>query len=341
VIRLDQLTKRYAGGRAAVEALDLEVTAGELVVLVGPSGCGKTTTLKMINRLVEPTSGRILLDGEDVTHADAVQLRRRMGYVIQQVGLFPHQRVTANIATVPRLLGWDRARIQARVTELLALVGLDAEQYGRRYPHELSGGERQRVGVARALAADPPVLLMDEPFGALDPITRLRLQDEFRRLQSELRKTVVFVTHDIDEAARLGDRVAVLSAGARLEQYAPPDEVLGQPASPFVAQFVGTDRGLKRLAVLPISGAALEDLPGVEKGAAVGDARAAAERESQTWDEIDVGATLRDGLAALLAREEGWVAVTDGDRYLGVLTPRAVHGAALRSSASAGTKPTA
>jgi osmoprotectant transport system ATP-binding protein len=338
VIRLEQLTKRYAGGRAAVDALDLEVAAGELVVLVGPSGCGKTTTLKMINRLVEPTSGRILLAGDDVTHADAVQLRRRMGYVIQQVGLFPHQRVTTNIATVPRLLGWDRSRVEARVAELLALVGLDPEQYGRRYPHELSGGERQRVGVARALAADPPVLLMDEPFGALDPITRLRLQDEFRRLQSSLEKTVVFVTHDIDEAARLGDRVAVLSAGAHLEQYAPPEEVLGQPASAFVAQFVGADRGLKRLAVLPVGATDLESLPGVAAGATAAEARAAADREGQSWAQIATGATLRDGLAALLAREEGWVAVVDGDRYLGLLTPRAVHAAALRSSASGGTR---
>jgi osmoprotectant transport system ATP-binding protein len=211
MIRLEGVGKTYDDGTVAVHELDLDVPEGETAVLVGPSGCGKSTTLKMVNRLIEPTTGQILFDGEDVTHVDPVKLRRRMGYVIQQTGLFPHQNVAANVATVPKLMGWDRKRIDARVTELLDLVGLDPGRYAKRYPHQLSGGQRQRVGVARALAADPPVLLMDEPFGAVDPIVRERLQGEFIRLQRELRKTVLFVTHDLDEAILLADRVAVLT----------------------------------------------------------------------------------------------------------------------------------
>jgi osmoprotectant transport system ATP-binding protein len=250
MIVLDAVSKRYAKGPAAVESLSMEIRGGEICVLVGPSGCGKTTTLQIINRLVEPSSGRVLIDGDDVTEMDAVALRRRIGYVIQQGGLFPHRRVADNVAVVPRLLGWDKQRTARRVSELLDLVGLDPDRYARRYPHELSGGERQRVGVARALAADPPVLLMDEPFGAVDPATRQRLQQELAELQSTLVKTIVFVTHDIDEAARLGDRIAVLSKGAVLEQYDPPVEVLGRPATAFVADFVGTDRGVRRLAVV-------------------------------------------------------------------------------------------
>ncbi|HJV09063.1 MAG TPA: ATP-binding cassette domain-containing protein, partial [Acidimicrobiales bacterium] len=234
MIRLESLTKRWDNGQVAVDALDLEVGAGEITMLVGPSGCGKTTTLKMVNRLIEPTSGRIFLDGDDVTGADPVELRRRIGYVIQQVGLFPHLNVADNVATVPRLLKWDKERTRKRVDELLDLVGLDPSRYRRRYPHQLSGGQRQRVGVARALGVDPPVLLMDEPFGAIDPITRDRLQGEFLRLQGEVGKTILFVTHDLDEAVRLGDRIAVLREGGVLEQYAPPAEILGRPASPFV-----------------------------------------------------------------------------------------------------------
>ncbi|MBW3627259.1 MAG: ATP-binding cassette domain-containing protein, partial [Actinobacteria bacterium] len=251
MIRLEHLTKRFAGGRVAVDDLTLEVGEGQLCVLVGPSGSGKTTTMKMVNRLVEPTSGRILLDGEDVTTADPVRLRRRIGYVIQQIGLFPHQTVATNVATVPRLLGWDRRRTDERVDELLELVGLDAAEFRDRYPHQLSGGQRQRVGVARALGADPPVLLMDEPFGAIDPITRERLQNEFLRLQAELRKTIVFVTHDVGEAVKLGDTIAVLAQGGRLAQHDVPAAILGRPASEFVAEFVGADRGLKRLEVTP------------------------------------------------------------------------------------------
>ncbi|MGH3683275.1 MAG: ABC transporter ATP-binding protein, partial [Natronosporangium sp.] len=263
-IRLDGVRKQYPDGTVAVAELDLDVPAGEITVLVGPSGCGKSTVLRMVNRLIEPTSGRVLLDGEDVTRADPVALRRRIGYVIQTVGLFPHQTVRENVATVPKLLGWKPPQIRERVEELLDLVGLDSGLHGRRYPHELSGGQRQRVGLARALGADPAVLLMDEPFSAVDPIVRGRLQEEFLRLQESVRKTIIFVTHDVDEAVRLGDRIAVLSEGGKLEQYAPPAEVLGAPASSFVAEFVGADRGIKRLAVTPIPQDLLRPLSSVE-----------------------------------------------------------------------------
>ena len=251
-ITLEGIRKEYEDGTVAVQELSLRVPAGELVVLIGPSGCGKSTILRMVNRLIEPTAGRILLGDEDVTAADPVRLRRRIGYVIQNVGLFPHQTIRDNVGTVPRLLGWPKARVRARCDELLELVGLDPARFGSRYPHELSGGQRQRIGVARALAADPVVLLMDEPFSAVDPIVRARLQEEFLRLQADVRKTIVLVTHDLDEAVRLGDRIAVLSEGGRLEQYAPPAELLGSPASDFVRQFVGEDRAVRRLAVTPV-----------------------------------------------------------------------------------------
>ncbi len=274
MIRLDGVSKQYDDGTVAVHELDLDVPEGETVVLVGPSGCGKSTTLKMVNRLIEPTSGRILLGGEDVTHVDPVKLRRRMGYVIQQTGLFPHQNIAANVATVPKLLGWDRKKVDHRVHELLELVGLDPSRYAKRYPHQLSGGQRQRVGVARALAADPPVLLMDEPFGAVDPIVRERLQGEFIRLQREVRKTVLFVTHDLDEAVRMGDRIAVFSEGGHLEQYDAPARLLGSPATDFVASFVGADRGLKRLSVTQIEKSDLEHPPVVHTTDRVADATA-------------------------------------------------------------------
>jgi osmoprotectant transport system ATP-binding protein len=304
-IRLEGVRKVYPDGTEAVAELTLDVPAGELVVLVGPSGCGKSTILRMVNRLVEPTGGRIVLGDEDVTHADPVALRRRMGYVIQHVGLFPHQTVRANVATVPRLLGWSRSRLNERVDELLVLVGLEPQRYADRYPHELSGGQRQRVGVARALAADPVVLLMDEPFSAVDPIVRARLQDEFLRLQATVRKTILFVTHDVDEAVRLGDRIAVLSDGGHLEQYDPPAMLLAKPANDFVAEFVGADRGLKRLGVTPIP-QTLSPLPvdGVSGGPVVG-----------------ADASLRDALAALLDGGTGWVAVRAADGTVrGVLT---------------------
>jgi osmoprotectant transport system ATP-binding protein len=260
----EHVTKRYpgtgSGNPGAVEDLSLEVPAGKVCVLVGPSGCGKTTSLKMVNRLIEPTSGRILIGDTDVMQRDVIELRRGIGYVIQQVGLFPHQTVGENVATVPWLLGWDDAKRKARARELLDLVGLDPARYADRYPAALSGGERQRVGVARALAADPPVLLMDEPFGAVDPIVRERLQNELLRLQEQIAKTILFVTHDIDEAIKMGDLVAVLQVGGHLAQFATPAEILANPASEFVARFVGADRGLKRLALSRVGDLALQSV---------------------------------------------------------------------------------
>ncbi|GFG48641.1 ABC transporter ATP-binding protein [Mycolicibacterium agri] len=247
-ILLEGVTKRYDGqDEPAVDNITMEIPAGQIVMLVGPSGCGKTTTMKMINRLIEPTSGRILIGDDDVTHRNPDQLRRHIGYVIQGAGLFPHLSVGDNIAIVPRLLKWDKKRIAARVDELLDLVSLEPGQYRDRYPRELSGGQQQRVGVARALAADPPVLLMDEPFGAVDPITRQRLQDELLRLHDELRKTIVFVTHDFDEAVKLGDRIAILQKGSRIAQYDTPDRILSEPANDFVRSFVGAGAALKQL----------------------------------------------------------------------------------------------
>jgi osmoprotectant transport system ATP-binding protein len=249
----EHVTKRYPGTEAsrggAVEDLSLEIPAGKICVLVGPSGCGKTTSLKMVNRLVEPTSGKVLVGDVDVMTRDVIELRRGIGYVIQQVGLFPHETIGENVGTVPRLLGWAKPRVRERSEELLSLVGLDPATYRDRYPSQLSGGERQRVGVARALAADPPILLMDEPFGAVDPIVRERLQNELLRLQEGLAKTIVFVTHDIDEAIKMGDLVAVMQVGGHLAQFGPPAEILASPANDFVARFVGADRGLKRLSL--------------------------------------------------------------------------------------------
>ena len=253
----EHVTKHYdtgTQGPGAVNDLSLTIPAGSICVFVGPSGCGKTTSLKMVNRLIEPTSGRILIDGRDILAEDPIELRRRIGYVIQQVGLFPHQSIGENVSVVPKLLGWDAQRRRARSDELLALVGMDPARYRDRYPSQLSGGERQRVGVARALAVDPPVMLMDEPFGAVDPIVRERLQDELLRLQEQLARTILFVTHDIDEAIRLGDFVAVFQAGGILAQFDTPDAILGAPASEFVARFVGTDRGLKRLSLARVAG---------------------------------------------------------------------------------------
>ncbi len=249
-IRLDKVTKLFPGvARPAVDALDLTIETGQVCVLIGPSGCGKTTTMRMVNRLIEPTSGRIFVGGQDVTQADPVALRRHIGYVIQQIGLFPHMTIAQNVATVPKLLGWEPARIKARVAEMLELVGLDPGQFLDRYPRHLSGGQRQRVGVARALAADPPVMLMDEPFGAVDPIVRGRLQEEFLAILKRLNKTVILVTHDIDEAIRMGDVVAILKDG-RLVQYDTPDRLLAAPANDFVADFVGADRALRRLSLV-------------------------------------------------------------------------------------------
>lgn len=249
-IRLEKVTKLFPGvARPAVDALDLAIETGQVCVLIGPSGCGKTTTMRMVNRLIEPTSGQIFVGDRDVTKADPVELRRHIGYVIQQIGLFPHMTIAQNVATVPKLLGWEPARIKARVGEMLELVGLDPAQFLGRYPRHLSGGQRQRVGVARALAADPPVMLMDEPFGAVDPIVRGRLQEEFLAILKRLKKTVILVTHDIDEAIRMGDVVAILKDG-RLVQYDTPDRLLAAPANDFVADFVGADRALRRLSLV-------------------------------------------------------------------------------------------
>jgi osmoprotectant transport system ATP-binding protein len=285
VISFESVTKRFPDGTTAVDNLNLEVPEGDLSVLVGPSGCGKTTTLRMINRMIEATSGRIVVDGRDVATVDPPELRRRIGYVIQQVGLFPHRTIAENIGTVPELVGWDRRRTRDRVGELLELVGLPAEVRDR-YPHQLSGGQRQRVGVARALAVDPPIMLMDEPFGAVDPIVRSRLQEE-------VRKTIVFVTHDIDEAIKMGDRIAIFRQGGHLEQYADPAELLADPASDFVADFLGAERGLKRLALIPVSAVKAEAGPVVAPD--------------------DDG---RRALAAAEAYGSDWVVVVDGDRRL-------------------------
>ncbi|MDP9021555.1 MAG: ATP-binding cassette domain-containing protein [Actinomycetota bacterium] len=290
MITLDSLTKRYPQQQVpAVDHFDLEVPEGEIVVLVGPSGCGKTTTLEMINRLIEPTSGRIILEGEDVTHVNVDRLRRRIGYVIQQIGLFPHRTIAQNIATVPQLVGWDRQRISARVDELLELVGLDPAIYRDRYPKELSGGQRQRVGVARAMASDPPVMLMDEPFGATDPITRERLQNEFLRIQQDISKTIVFVTHDIDEAIKMGDRIAILQEGARIAQYDTPENILSDPANEFVEEFLGSGIVLKRLNL-----------------ACVGDVRL-----SDTWPTVGIGTDREAVRRTMVEADEGHVLLLD------------------------------
>jgi osmoprotectant transport system ATP-binding protein len=308
-IVLEAVGKTYPDGTVAVGALSLDVPAGELVVLVGPSGCGKSTVLRMVNRLVEPTRGRILVDGADIADADPDQLRRTIGYVIQNVGLFPHQTVRANVATVPRLLGWKSARVRARTDELLELVGLDPARFGRRYPHELSGGQRQRVGVARALAAGPVVLLMDEPFSAVDPVVRARLQDEFLRLQAAVRTTILLVTHDLDEAVRLGDRIAVLSDGGQLEQYATPAELLAKPATAMVRDFVGADRGVRRLAVTPLT-AALRPV--------------GAGHDVDALPSVPASGTLYDALSAMLTVDTLHVAVRDGDRVVGTVSRSAI-----------------
>ncbi len=313
MIRFDRVVKRY-GTSLAVDHLSLEIKSGETVILVGPSGCGKTTSLKMINRLIEPTEGTISIDDRDTRTYDVNDLRRSIGYVIQQVGLFPHQTVADNIATVPRLLGWSKQRTQARVEELLDLIGLPAADYRRRLPSELSGGERQRVGVARALGADPNILLMDEPFGAIDPIARERLQNELLRLQSVVRKTIVFVTHDIDEAVKLGDRVALLSKGGVLEQFATPEDLLAHPQSAFVTGFLGEGPLVRRLALIHISEVELTPVNGAAPEATV-----------------DAGGTLRDALDAVLRSSDGRVRVIHGDQTLGIVDADVIRAASMRS----------
>jgi len=282
VITFEGVTKRYPGGTLAVDDLNLEVPAGQTMVLVGPSGCGKTTTLRMINRLIDPTSGRILLDGRDIQQSDPPALRRGIGYVIQQAGLFPHRTIEDNIGTVPMLIGWGKAKSRARARELMKLVGLD-ESLGRRYPHQLSGGQQQRVGVARALAADPPVLLMDEPFSAVDPIVRATLQDELLRLQAELHKTVVLVTHDVEEAIKVGDQVAIFRPGGRLAQVDSPERLLTAPADSYVESFLGFDRGIRRLSFLAASGLSLDDTAVVSASTPAWEAAEHAARTGEPW----------------------------------------------------------
>ncbi|MFE1762678.1 ABC transporter ATP-binding protein [Streptomyces angustmyceticus] len=367
MIRFDSVTKRYPDGTTAVDDLSFEVGEGELVTLVGPSGCGKTTTMMMVNRLIDPTHGQVWVDGADVAGVDPVALRRRIGYVIQQTGLFPHRTVLDNTATVPFLSGWKKARARERAAELLDLVGLDPAVHGSRYPDQLSGGQRQRVGVARALAADPPVLLMDEPFGAVDPVVRDRLQKEFLRLQAGLHKTVLLVTHDIEEAIRLGDRIAVYGAG-RIEQYDTPASVLGAPATSYVAEFVGTDRALKQLSVTGIDRGDLEHPPLVRLGEPAADAGRRLRTEGARWavvlDEegalhgwagteelagvpgtvagharrmeawVPVTGTLKAAFSEMLKHDAGWIAVLDGHRFLGVLTPTTLHEALRRTIGS-------
>jgi osmoprotectant transport system ATP-binding protein len=311
-LELRNVEKRYPGRReAAIPDLSLTVPAGEVCVLVGPSGSGKTTAMRLINRMIALTGGDVLLGGSSVLDRDPNELRREIGYVIQQIGLFPHQSVSENIATVPKLVGWDRHRIKERVRELLELIALDPEEVGDRFPNQLSGGQRQRVGVARALAADPPLLLMDEPFGAIDPINRHTLQDAFLELQRQVRKTVVFVTHDIDEAIKLGDRIAILREGGVLAQYASPAEILSDPADDFVAQFVGADRALKRLGLTTLADVPLAVLNGHKPGD----------------QKLTINTSVRDALSAVLSAGGAPLAVVDdsGD-VLGFATLESIGG---------------
>ncbi|WP_031517214.1 ABC transporter ATP-binding protein [Streptomyces sp. NRRL F-5123] len=374
MIQIESVTKRYPDGTTAVDGLSLEIPDGSITVLVGPSGCGKTTTLRMINRMVEPTSGRILLDGADVREQPVNTLRRSMGYVIQNAGLFPHRTIVDNIATVPRMLGWDRGRARDRARELMERVGLDAG-LAKRYPYQLSGGQQQRVGVARALAADPPVLLMDEPFSAVDPIVRKSLQGELLRIQEELGKTIVFVTHDIDEAIRIGDMIAVLRTGGLLAQFAPPHELLSSPADAFVEDFLGTDRGIRRLSFFSSQGLELLTEPVLPAGAdaeraaraaAAGapyvlltgtggrplgwapaaDAAAAAATAGSTGADgllphgrpfVAGRESLRDALDCAVLSPTGWAVAVDGDGAVAGVVSQEAIGAAIRSAHATGT----
>lgn len=357
MIELHNVTKRFPETEHdAVGGLSLVIDEGEIVVLVGPSGCGKTTTLRMINRLIEPTSGDIVVAGTPISSLPVHELRRTIGYVIQQIGLFPHRTIAQNIETVPSLLGWEKSRIADRVLELADLVAIERSMLDR-YPSELSGGQRQRVGVARALAADPPVLLMDEPFGAVDPIVREHLQRELLDLQSRLHKTIVLVTHDIDEAILVGDRVAILNTGGVLEQYGAPLDLLASPANDFVADFLGTDRGIKRLSLLPLRGADLRPGPSVQHADGVQEAHAVMQAHNVDWvlvlagdsiagvahrDDlgangaiataalepfttmVDASATFKEALDSIISSGDGYTAVCDGDRFLGMLTASSI-----------------
>jgi osmoprotectant transport system ATP-binding protein len=321
MIRLENVNKEFARGSNAVQDLTLDIPGGQTCVLIGPSGCGKTTTLRMINRLTAPDSGRILIDGEDTSGIDPPKLRLGMGYVIQNTGLFPHMTVGDNVGTVPRLWDWDRARIKARVEELLELVGLDPREYRDRYPHQLSGGQRQRVGFARALGADPPILLMDEPFGAVDRITRERLQQEFIRIQRAMRKTVVFVTHDIDEAVMVGDRICLLQMQAKIAQYDTPEAILTRPASEYVSEFLGRERLVRRMSVKLI------DLSTLEHPAA---------GPAEVEPRVSPSSTLSEAFAAALASPTEAAVVFDGERYLGTFTATSLLESLRRASDAGG-----
>ena len=319
MIRLENVSKHFAGGSNAVRDLSLDIPTGKTCVLIGPSGCGKTTTLRMINRLIDPDSGRVLVDGVDTRTIDPPELRLKMGYVIQHAGLFPHMTVGDNVGTVPRLWDWDKSRIKKRVEELLQLVGLDPREYHDRYPHQLSGGQRQRVGFARALGADPPILLMDEPFGAVDRITRERLQNEFINIQRSMRKTVVFVTHDIDEAVMVGDSICLLKMQAEIAQYDTPERILTRPASEYVAEFLGRERLVRRMSVVQIDPSTLEPS---RTGPAAGEPR------------VQLSSNLTEAFAAALASPTEHAAVFDGDRYVGTFTAKSL----LESLRRAGTE---
>ena len=321
MIRLENVSKNFAGGSNAVRDLTLDIRDGQTCVLIGPSGCGKTTTLRMINRLIDPDGGRVLVDGEDTQSVDPAALRLKMGYVIQQTGLFPHMTVGENVGTVPRLWKWDGARVSKRVDELLELVGLDPGVYRDRYPHQLSGGQRQRVGFARALGADPPILLMDEPFGAVDRITRERLQHEFINIQRSMRKTVVFVTHDIDEAVLVGDRICLLKMQAEIAQYDTPEKILTRPASEYVAEFLGRERLVRRMSVVQIDPATLDHPP---SGPGADEPR------------VQVSCTLTEAFAAALASPTERASVFEGERYVGAFTATSLLESLRRASADGG-----
>jgi osmoprotectant transport system ATP-binding protein len=308
LITFESVTKRYPGGTVAVDALDLQIPDGQTMVLVGPSGCGKTTSLRMINRLIDPSEGRIMLDGTDISTVEAPKLRRGIGYVIQQAGLFPHRTIEDNIATVPLLEGWNKAKARDRARELMDLVGLDQDM-ARRYPYQLSGGQQQRVGVARALAADPPVLLMDEPFSAVDPIVRATLQDELIRLQAELHKTVVLVTHDVEEAIKVGDQVAVFYPHGKIAQLDTPQHLLGAPSDEYVENFLGFDRGIRRLAFFSAGELDLETGTVLAEDTTVDAARAAAQRAGEAWVLVTAGDH----------RPKGWIAVSDLEGQAGAV----------------------
>jgi len=361
MIKLENLTKNFdtpGGPITAAERVNMEVPEGEICILLGPSGCGKTTTLKMINRLIQPSSGKILIDGKDTDGIDVVQLRRTIGYVIQQIGLFPNMTIEDNVCVVPDLLGWDRRKSRVRAKELLELLNLDPGVFCDRFPKELSGGQQQRVGVARALAADPPVMLMDEPFGAVDPINRAVIQDEFLKMQKELRKTIMFVSHDIDEAVKMGDKVAIFRAG-KLEQYDTPDNVLAHPANSFIADFVGSDRTLKRLRLLTVGEAMLPDAPVVHEednlskaaalmreldhefivlvdgnghpdgyvrhGLAQTNRGSVAEHYTRLPATVKVGEDLRTAVSLMFTHDVSWLACVDGEgRFRGYVTQRGI-----------------